>query len=604
VRVWANERESGAGEVRPNSSAAKICAAAIIALAILGVALPASGQGIKRIMVARARVLEDFGPGIAEMKGDGHGRYYILAKPANVIWIVGVHGQKLGQIPSANTPAANAIQYAVDFDIDPNGRILVADRGANAVKIYQPDGSFSKKVEVYAPTSVVALVDGEFAVSTLRPKRLILVVNDDGELLRSFGDPADVGLDASKAPLMSLGKISGDSTNHVYFAFTTLNNPMIRIFDRYGYAHGDATVTADQLSYTPPGKEDRVQFGVNVSRMDFSSMFDGGAMIGSSGDIQFNGGVGSGLGGRLGGGSGPATGAGVIQTLLSSGVGGVPGSGTGGRGGRAGGMITGQAVIDGSDIHVNLLTNSRGANGKGTGSDASDSDDDSDTSSTYKFRFLAKDSFNSKNSDDDQWLDQALADFDSAQALDQANGYGLGPNGAGADGTNGLGQGILVGAGGFGGGTFPGGFGAHGIGHGAGAVGAAGVGTPGAGGPHPGGYGGGFGGFGAHGRFPELTNVTATVRINLDPTLLIADEKPVITAVGVDPQTQEIWAGIGKALMHFDKNGNLLDSYLMATPDGAPLRASAIVVEPDRLLIGSDPRGVYEFERPDKQAAQ
>jgi hypothetical protein len=51
--------------------------------------------------------------------------------------------------------------------------------------------------------------------------------------------------------------------------------------------------------------------------------------------------------------------------------------------------------------------------------------------------------------------------------------------------------------------------------------------------------------------------------------------------------------------MHFDKNGTLLDSYLIATPDGAPLRAKAIVVEPDRLIIASDPRGIFEFERPD-----
>jgi hypothetical protein len=29
------------------------------------------------------------------------------------------------------------------------------------------------------------------------------------------------------------------------------------------------------------------------------------------------------------------------------------------------------------------------------------------------------------------------------------------------------------------------------------------------------------------------------------------------------------------------------------------LRAKAIVVEPDRLIIASDPRGIFEFERPD-----
>jgi hypothetical protein len=35
-------------------------------------------------------------------------------------------------------------------------------------------------------------------------------------------------------------------------------------------------------------------------------------------------------------------------------------------------------------------------------------------------------------------------------------------------------------------------------------------------------------------------------------------------------------------------------------PGGARMEASAILVERDRLLIGADPKGIYEFPRPDK----
>ena len=56
-------------------------------------------------------------------------------------------------------------------------------------------------------------------------------------------------------------------------------------------------------------------------------------------------------------------------------------------------------------------------------------------------------------------------------------------------------------------------------------------------------------------------------------------------------------------LAHFDKNGAYLGEYYIVTPEGTPLRASAIIVEPDRLIIGSDSRGVYEFARPDLRAA-
>jgi hypothetical protein len=74
----------------------------------------------------------------------------------------------------------------------------------------------------------------------------------------------------------------------------------------------------------------------------------------------------------------------------------------------------------------------------------------------------------------------------------------------------------------------------------------------------------------------------------------------IITAIGVDPQTQDIWLAIGTLLMHFDKDGTRLASFRTYMPDGARIEASTILVEPDRLLIGADPFGVYEFPRPAK----
>ena len=46
----------------------RLFTAAISTLVLFGVVLPASGQGIKRILVSRGRVFSEFGPGIAEMK--------------------------------------------------------------------------------------------------------------------------------------------------------------------------------------------------------------------------------------------------------------------------------------------------------------------------------------------------------------------------------------------------------------------------------------------------------------------------------------------------------------------------------------------------------
>ncbi len=74
----------------------------------------------------------------------------------------------------------------------------------------------------------------------------------------------------------------------------------------------------------------------------------------------------------------------------------------------------------------------------------------------------------------------------------------------------------------------------------------------------------------------------------------------IITAVGVDPDTQELWVAIGTLLMRFDKDGQRIASFRTYLPNGARLEGSQIVVEPGRLLIGSDPQGIYEFPKPEK----
>jgi hypothetical protein len=74
----------------------------------------------------------------------------------------------------------------------------------------------------------------------------------------------------------------------------------------------------------------------------------------------------------------------------------------------------------------------------------------------------------------------------------------------------------------------------------------------------------------------------------------------IISAVGVDPRTQELWIAIGTLLMRFDKDGQRLSSFRTYLPYGARLEPSQILVEPDRLLIGADPQGIYEFPKPEK----
>lgn len=73
----------------------------------------------------------------------------------------------------------------------------------------------------------------------------------------------------------------------------------------------------------------------------------------------------------------------------------------------------------------------------------------------------------------------------------------------------------------------------------------------------------------------------------------------VINAIGVDPQTQEVWLSLGDYLMKFDSTGSRVKSYRTLTTSGEDLPASAILIEPKRILLADDPHGIFEFARPD-----
>jgi hypothetical protein len=533
------------------------------------------------------------------MKRDFAGRYYVLAIPPNVIWIYNPDGKRIGQIPRAGETAK--IGYASDFDVE-TGRVLVADRAVNAVEIFSPDGTFVTKIPVFAPTGVVGLPDKQFAVSTLRSKRLVEIFGEDGEMVRSFGDPAEGGADPDSRQMQSLGKVFGNGAGDIYYAFTALPDPTVRKYDRFGYAASDVKFDSNlYVAASTPTPDDRVQFGVNYSRTSFSDSYNTWAAIGNKGDIFFGGGLSPGLGAHNG--EGPQTAQTATASILSTGMATGPGggSGGGGRGGGAGGgMMTAQGVIQPDSVQFHL-GGKRQNNGKSSASDEKDDGKSHPTLGGTGMQFSAQSSTSSdifgSNISDNSFQDFLTSTQAPGLGLDTGaavTARGLGGFGGGGFGGFGAGAGIFPGFGSFGG------LGAANSASEVHPFSAAKPGeTPGASTPHAGferGPGEHLGG--PHGRLGEgIYNLTATVKVNLDQFVDTSMDKPVITALGVDPVTLDVWAGIGRVLAHFDKNGNYLGDYFIATPEGALIRASAIIVEPDRLIVASDSRGVYEFAR-------
>jgi hypothetical protein len=547
---------------------------------------PAQAQGVQTVLHARGRVFPDVGIGAAVIERDAAGRYYILAAPASVIHIYTSDGKHLGQIPNLQ-PGSASIKYAVDFDLDSSGRVFVADRGANAVKIFTPDGVLEASVPVNAPMSVVALTNGEFAVVTLRSDHLVRVMNEHGKLPRSFGNISDavndprqltvpalsasansdpgyaVGYATGPPPAyaMDIGKLYSGAPGEIYFAFTSLKDPKFRKYDRFGYAGYEVEVPANALIPDINHDNSQVQLGMRVSGMAGpGEMFSFGSMYSVGGGAPaFTANGGHGGGGRRGG-----------STAPSGGGGATPASGTGSAGTASGGSdsdptSSASGSADGSDLSGSLSANSN-----------NNAAPNSSSSSTPDFNAL----------------------------------LGVGGPGGGFGAPGIFGPGFP----GFGGG-FGGGFEHHSFGADASGAEAAAA-MAGAGGAFPGthigepagGHGGAENPGAGHGEYGDhyghgfrqegLNSFAGVVKFTeREPNTTV---KPVIHALGVDRASQQVWAAIGDMLLRFDRDGNLLDIYRVATTQGAALQPVGILVEPDRILLVADPAGIYEFARPDK----
>jgi hypothetical protein len=570
---------------------------------------PGSAQNLHNMVSSRERVFPQAGGGIIAMAEDAAGHFYVLSNPGHTVQVFDASGKQIAQIPGANSGDVT-LHYAVDLDVAPNGNILVADRSANTVDVFAADGSLRARVSVSAPTSVVALSNGQFAVTTLRTAHPVEVIDQNGRVVRGFGESHDAQSatgdnTTSPPPLADTGRIVGDSADNLYFAaLSSDSDPQVRKYDRFGYAAYAADVPTPAADQTT-ALDDRVQFGFSFMRLNRSDQINTWTTVGDSGKVQFGSNVGLGLAGLM------------------------AGQGRGGRGGAS--TVAGTFTADTSltqptfDMHLGVKANQRGGR-EGAGSTTSQQDSSSATTDTAKLQYFAPGSFSSSsdfsssNSDDTsdsgdadtaastgaalQYTAPSSATTDSSSTVPGTLDYMIGTPQSGAVPGAGIGGFSSFFLGGFG--PRPGGFGHPFLG-GAGMPGGSPLDHGGLGGSFGAGHAGlgtGMGGrpdFGGRGRFgaSDLSFV-GSMRIILDRAHPVETAQKKLTAVGVDHQTQEIWAAIGPMLVHFDKYGNSMDTYYLTTPEGALLQTTAIVVEPNRLLVGSNAGGIYEFDRPDK----
>jgi hypothetical protein len=197
---------------------------------------------------ANRRLLPNMGPGLRAVRVGADGRTYVLASPTPGLVVFDRQSKPIITIGSPASPAKDArmpITFGEDCDVDAQGTMYVADRGANLIQVFSPDGELVRSIPINAPIAVAALPDGEVAVSTLHEPKLVVVFGKNGHVAREFGDPEQISDREDLNRFLNIGKLASDLQGHLYYAFEYMPEPTVRQFDRLGYAAGqDVQYTA------------------------------------------------------------------------------------------------------------------------------------------------------------------------------------------------------------------------------------------------------------------------------------------------------------------------------------------------------------------------
>jgi hypothetical protein len=200
-------------------------------------------------LTAAKRLMPGVGPGLRAVKRGADGNFYVLSAPGSSASVFDPEGKLLKRIPAYEgdkEPGSKApqmsITYGEDLDIDPQGTVYVADRGANAIKIWDAKGN-ERVFKIDSPVSVAALPDGEVAVATMREQHLVIVFDKTGRDVREFGDPEPISERPELNRFLNIGMMVTDGGGHLYYAFPYLPEATVRQYDRYGYGGQDIQYT-------------------------------------------------------------------------------------------------------------------------------------------------------------------------------------------------------------------------------------------------------------------------------------------------------------------------------------------------------------------------
>jgi hypothetical protein len=223
--------------------------AAAAATSVLALTLASAASEVDDQLMARRRVFPSIGPGLRALRRGQDGKYYLLASPSVGIAVFDPQEKQLTVIgaplssPAADKPVRPLIAFAEDCDVDAQGNLYVADRGYNLVNVFSPAGVLLRSMPFNSPTSLAALPEGEVAVTAPRGLHLVTVFGSAGRVAREFGDPEQLSERNDLNRYVSIGRLASDPEGHIYYGYTYMPEPVIRQYDRFGFAKQDFQFT-------------------------------------------------------------------------------------------------------------------------------------------------------------------------------------------------------------------------------------------------------------------------------------------------------------------------------------------------------------------------
>jgi hypothetical protein len=221
-----------------------------LVICALALTLASAAAEVDDQLMAVRRVFPSIGPGLRALRHGQDGKYYLLASPNVGIAVFDSQGKQLKVIGATasgavNDPASHPpIAFGEDCDVDSQGNLYVADRGYNQINVFSPDGKLLRSISFNSPITLAALPEGEVAVTAPRGLHLVTVFGSNGRLVREFGDPEQVSDRADLNRYVSIGRLGSDPRGNIFYGYTYLPEPVVRQYDRFGFAKLDFQFTS------------------------------------------------------------------------------------------------------------------------------------------------------------------------------------------------------------------------------------------------------------------------------------------------------------------------------------------------------------------------